>query len=133
MKYIDVEKLKAEIERRQEVNHRMADNAINSNMRNFYDGEEDCCKQLISLIESLQQEQKDILVLNKKDWEKQEQFRKDKKFGIPIQQEQPEVDLEKEIEEYFPESDFYTGWNYDDVTEVARDFWNKGYNARKEE
>ena len=36
----------------------------------------------------LQQEQKDILILNKSDWEKQEQFRKNKKFGIPLQQEQ---------------------------------------------
>ena len=35
----------------------MSNNAINSNMRNFYDGEIDCCKQLISFINSLQQEQ----------------------------------------------------------------------------
>ena len=42
---------------------------------------------------SLQQEQKDIIILNKKDWEKQEQFRKDKKFGIPLQQEQFEQDF----------------------------------------
>jgi hypothetical protein len=43
-------------------------------------------------------------------------------FIDSLQQEQPEVDLEKEIEEYFPESAFYTGWNYDDMQEVARHF-----------
>ncbi len=46
-------------------------------------------------------------------------------------QEQPEVDLEKEIEEYFPEETFYTGWNYDDMEEVARHFYELGLNARK--
>lgn len=57
MKYINTEKLIAEIERLQNFNNSMSNNAINSNMRNFYDGEKDCCKQLISLIDSLQQEQ----------------------------------------------------------------------------
>lgn len=47
--------------------------------------------------------------------------------------EQPEVDLEKEIKEYFQESAFYTGCNYDDMEEVARYFYNLGLNARKEE
>ena len=57
MKYINTEKLIAEIERLQNFNNSMSNNAINSNMRNFYDGEKDCCKQLISFIDSLQQEQ----------------------------------------------------------------------------
>ena len=57
MKYIDSEKLIAEIERMRKFNNSMSNNAINSNMRNFYDGEIDCCKQLISFINSLQQEQ----------------------------------------------------------------------------
>lgn len=30
--------------------------------------------------------------------------------------------LEKEIEEYFPESTFNTGFNYDDLQEIARHF-----------
>ena len=47
-----------------------------------------------------------------------------------LQQEQPEVDLEKEIEEYFPESAFYTGWNYDDMEEVARHFYELGKNSK---
>lgn len=41
MKYIDSEKLISEIERIQKFNHIMADHAINSNMRNFYNGEEE--------------------------------------------------------------------------------------------
>lgn len=58
-------------------------------------------------------------------------------------QEQPEVDLEKELEEYF------SGWadspdygqalnsdgecvSTDEAIALARHFWNKGYNARKE-
>ena len=57
MKYIDSEKLIAEIERMRKFNNSMSNNAINSNMRNFYDGEEDCCKQLLDIINSLQQEQ----------------------------------------------------------------------------
>lgn len=32
------------------------------------------------------------------------------------------VELEKEIEEYFPESTFNTGFNYDDMQEIARHF-----------
>lgn len=52
-----------------------------------------------------------------------------------LQQEQPIPDFEKEIEEYFGEN-----WKegtpievQDDMIKFARDFWNKGYNARKEE
>ena len=60
MKYIDAEKLIAEIERLQKFNNSMSNNAINSNMRNFYDGEEDCCKQLLFFIDSLQQEQPEV-------------------------------------------------------------------------
>ena len=50
-----------------------------------------------------------------------------------LQQEQPEVDLEKEMEEYLGEN-----WKdgtpievQDDMIKFARHFWNKGYNARK--
>lgn len=57
MKYIDTKRLIAEIERLQKENSFIANHAFNSNMRNFYDGEVDCCKQLLSFINSLQQEQ----------------------------------------------------------------------------
>jgi len=57
-----IEKIKAEIERLKKFNHRMVDIAINSNMRDFYDGEEDCCKQLLSFIDSLPAETSGVLV-----------------------------------------------------------------------
>lgn len=61
-----------------------------------------------------------------------------------LQQEQPEVDLEREIRDYFSK------WGYNiyngaitmdngivvtlsSIQNVARHFWNKGYNARKED
>ena len=60
IKYIDTERLIAEIERLQKENSLIANHAFNSNMRNFYDGEVDCCKQLLSFIDSLQQEQESV-------------------------------------------------------------------------
>ena len=70
-----------------------------------------------------------------------------KKFGGNpeiIQREQPEVELEREIRDYFSK------WSYNiyngaitmdngiivtlsSIQNVARYFWNKGYNARKED
>ena len=63
-----------------------------------------------------------------------------------LQQEQPEVDLEKEVKSYIkenftitdevvqiPEQDRMYSMGEDDMTAFARHFWNKGYNARKEE
>ena len=86
-------------------------------------------------ITSLQQEQ-NILVLNKKDWEKQEQFRKDKKFGIPLKQEQPEADFENKLDEwmkYGPHT-CYPWCSVPDAIEItARHFYELGLNARKEE
>lgn len=58
--YINADKLKAEIERLQKFSNSMSNNAINSNMRNFYDGEKDCCKKLLLFIDSLQQEQPEV-------------------------------------------------------------------------
>ena len=48
-----------------------------------------------------------------------------------LQQEQPEVDLENEIQIYsnYLEENGLTA----PLEAVARHFWNKGYNARKEE
>lgn len=58
---IDAERLKSEIERMQNRFNLMANNAIsNSNMENFYDGEKDCCRQILLLIDSLQKKQKDV-------------------------------------------------------------------------
>lgn len=51
-----IEKIRIEIEMLKKYSHSMADNAINSNMLNFYDGEEDCCKQLLSFLDTLSEE-----------------------------------------------------------------------------
>lgn len=45
-------------------------------------------------------------------------------------QEQPEVDLEKEIARYLREE--CSSDNEPSISEIAHHFWNKGYNARKE-
>lgn len=52
-------------------------------------------------------------------------------FINSLQQEQPEVDLEKEIQRYLCEE-----CSSDDeptITEIARHFYEFGFNARKEE
>ena len=49
------------------------------------------------------------------------------------EQEQPTVDLEKEIESFFPESYFETAIDFDDVVDIARHFYELGLNARKED
>ena len=50
-----------------------------------------------------------------------------------LQQEQPEVDLEREIIRYkVPFSDDREYLNEQTLDAIARHFWNKGYNARKE-
>lgn len=76
-KYIDAEKLLVVLER-QNVDKKVIE-------------------PLIRIIESLQQEQ-GLIVINKKDWEEQEQFRKNKDFGKPLQQEQQALDLGADIE-----------------------------------
>lgn len=125
MKYIDADRLKAEIEKG------TPNKVVLLVYRDI----------ILSLIDSLQQEQ-DTIVINKKDWEAQEQFQKNKDFGKPIQQEQPEVDLEKEI------NSFVHGWSIDeflglvndegwsvtvgDIKNVARHFYELGCQAKPE-
>lgn len=48
-----------------------------------------------------------------------------------VKQEQPEVDLEKEIKNYLATK--CAGDDEPSVSEIARHFWTKGFNARKEE
>lgn len=55
-----------------------------------------------------------------------------------VQQEQPKVDWEKEIDKFLNETGAPYVWCNDDEQKewckiIARDFWNKGYNARKKE
>ena len=49
------------------------------------------------------------------------------------EQEQPKVDLEKEIDSFFSESYFETAINFDDAVDIARHFYELGLNARKED
>lgn len=55
-----------------------------------------------------------------------------------LQQEQPEEELEKEIDKFLNETGAPYVWCIDDEQKewcdiIARHFWNKGYNARKKE
>lgn len=94
MKYIDADKLKTHIQY-----------LIKKDNYELFD-----VPELLSFIDSLQQEQ-DIIVLNKKDWEDQERFRKDKKFGIPLQQEQ--ISLPNNLKEAAKEYDEAESWCYE--------------------
>ena len=76
MNYIDADRLKAEIEK----------NTPDTLQLLVYRD------IILALIDSLQQEQ-DLIIINKKDWEAQEQFRKNKDFGKPLQKEQDYSDL----------------------------------------
>lgn len=51
---------------------------------------------------------------------------------VSLQQEQPEVDLEKEIKDKYSR-DTSTLKTREQYAKLARHFWNKGYNARKED
>lgn len=81
MKYIDVDKLKVLLsDIKEEYNYCKGD---------FHDGIVFAINELEEEInDSLQQEQ-DCIVINKKDWEAQEQFKKNKDFGKPLKEEQP--------------------------------------------
>ena len=107
MKYIPAEKLIAEIERQQRKLM-----VLSSHTRQL-DTKRDCSLQngvylyILSIIESLQQEQ-------------------------------PEADLEKEICRWMDKLDdkycmLVDNYSIQDIKDTARHFWNKGYNAIKEE
>lgn len=143
MKYIDAESLRAEIERRIDIlgevsvkQHKKGD----SEMSTYYHGKAVSLEELLYFIDSLQQEQ-DILVINKKDWEAQEKFRKNKDFGKPLQQEIPETDKEKqsqidwesEIEEYWIASGWGMTISLDKFKVIARYFIGLALNAKNKE
>ena len=73
MKYIDAEKLTKAIE------DKGLDCSFALKMERL---------DTLALIDELQQEQ-DCIVINKKDWKAQEQFKKNKDFGKPLKEEQP--------------------------------------------
>lgn len=97
MKYIDADLLK----------RKLKDVATEFKTGNYYldnseqaVGYENALIDFEKLISSLQQEQ-DLIVINKKDWEAQEQFQKNKDFGKPIQQEQPDKESLNESQQEF--------------------------------
>ena len=64
-----IEKIRQEIERLKEFNRSMADHAINSNMRNFYDGEKDCCKQILSFLDTFSEKEPEADLEKEIEWE----------------------------------------------------------------
>lgn len=93
-----------------------------------------------SIINSLQQEQ-GLIVINKKDWEAQEQFRKNKDFGKPLQQEQQTLNLDADIEmewdsfskhlaKYGEESENVIWLNWNSFKDVARNFYELGLKSK---
>jgi hypothetical protein len=92
MKYIDAERLKTEIR------HLKID--VYDEAHQFDIGARSSLTFLESFIDSLQQEQ-GLIVINKKDWEAQEQFQKNQDFGKPLQQEQPNKESLNESQQEF--------------------------------
>lgn len=132
MKYIDPEKIRNRIEAEMgEITYGVGE------QKDIYQ----FCEELLSFITSLQQEQTPTEHEIAEAHRYAEMIRE--KDKARIQQEKPEVDLENYMEEYFK------GWHVEeeigltkpdgwscivkDLQDIARHFWNKGYNARKEE
>ena len=86
IKYIDTDKLKEKIYAEDTVS------LAHGSSPEFDQGCHYAFLTVLSFLDSLQQEQ-DLIIINKKDWEAQEQLRKNKDFGKPLQQEQDYSDL----------------------------------------
>ena len=147
MKYIDAEKLKAEIQRRS-LHDYEAITADEPKYRTHYKlGRYEGLRDLIDIIESLQQEQPDLPGIEESgipgkdyipvDWvDACEMYGKWK----IVKQEQPEVDLEKEIDAIWNPR-FNLGWdehsalsmNHAGFASIASHFYALGRNAKKEE
>ena len=94
MKYIDTDRLRAKIKNSLEFDERI--------QTNFYIGRRDAERNILALLDSLQQEQ-------------------------------PEVDLEKEIDECAKSDLCPDDCSFYDFARIARHFYELGLNARKEE
>ena len=107
MKYIDSEKLKAEIERRREKCADIAADERNEDVAEYYRGKEVAYDETSSLIASLQQEQ-------------------------------PEVDFEKELDRIWFDNKLGNYFDndaldYAHIKTLCKHFYELGLNARKEE
>ena len=151
-KCIDAKKLKSEIERQKR--------RLKTSIQSGGDYGQSCTivayDNILSLIDSLQQEQSEVLsgedvmtMCNQIliDWAKEGETQEEKEqreqahmrffelYDNYLMKEQPDVDLEKEIEEYMY---LVQPWEVQkapgtSLENCARHFWNKGYNARKKE
>ena len=159
MKYIDTEKLIAEIEA---LKHRKGFLPFeNTEITEAYmaRGVQFTCDDIVKIIQSLQQEQPEVDLVAElehhlattpkeqlgKEWKELEPWNN---IGPTVQEflygKQPEVDLEKEINieiskwTCYEEIGFGARYNakpFDgkDIEKIARRFYNLGLNARKEE
>ena len=110
MKYILTEKLKAEIEKRQEVRQDIRDSA---SWENEYWPESDFCTR----------DDEDDAILS---------------IIISLQQEQPEVDFEKELDRIWFDNKLGNYFDndaldYAHIKTLCKHFYELGLNARKEE
>lgn len=149
MKYIDAEKLIAEIERRiKELDEQIVD---------IYDSKailrKDELQRLLSIIDSLQQEQPKVDLVAElkhhlattskeqleKEWKELEPWNN---IGPTVQEflygKQPEVDLEKEVGDFWDtvygkDRRYTRSINIYDFRNFARHFYELGLNARKGE
>ena len=136
MKYIDADLLREKITEQMKSLPREVGRGAGTITAKGY-GMMEAFQIMRSIIDSLQQEQ-DLIVINKKDWEAQERFRKNKHFGKPFQQEQPEEpvkdELDKELDRFISSGKSVTvedcgtyKVSYHDFKKVARHFaeWQK--------
>lgn len=151
-KYIDVDLLKKEIERRRKFHDDAVIKFCNNRtiaLTHSAGLKED--EELLSIIDSLQQEQPDFPTSDKECEEflaTHSEVEVPDKYKTPDwlwkKQEQPEVDLEEEVRKYcgssfrfnydeFNDSFYSNAFEFDDVVELARHFYELGLNARKEE
>ena len=142
-KYIDAEKLKAEIEARKKVHFEDYHIKKSGNPADY--GAANALTQLLPVIDSLQQEQpevlsgEDIMTMCNQiliDWVKEGKTQEEKEqreqahmrffelYDNYLTQEQPEVDLEKETNNWL-DSGPYT------VRETARHFYELGLKAKE--
>ena len=139
-KYIDSDRLRAEIKERLHCNGSFDE--CGDTAWDYDQGMVAAYNYVLSFLDSLQQEQ-DLIIINKKGWEAQEQFRKNKDFGKPLQHEQQEVDLDADIEmewdsfnkhlaKYGEESEDVVWLNWYNFNELAHHFYELGLSARKE-
>ena len=122
MKYIDAEKLIAEIERLKNQNERRLDNIVPIRRKDTMD-EEQLTK--IELRDKVDKAYLNGVLITLSDI---------LSFITSLQQEQPEVDLEREIIKYkVPFSDDREYLNEQTLDAIARHFYELGLNAKKEE